>query len=695
MSNHDRSACLLRNGEVVGAISEERIDRRKRSDGFYAGIDRGVVLPPMGAIAYVLRMGGISLDNVAILVCGRSISRCRDTVLDYVPISADRVVEPPHPAHHLSHAYSAFCACPFAESAILVVDEQGSHFPDGTFEKCSWFHGHSNGIRAIRKFLGTPDSVSLGMFYDIFAAVLGLGEAGMPAAGKLMGLATTGGHRSDWKMLINLTPKGDATASIRDLDLFFEQAGLRRRQPSQDINVRSIDDILRKYVPLDWKTDLARDIAFKAQEELEIAVLHCAKKLRLESDCENLVYAGGVALNAVVNSLLLEAGWNDVFVQPASTDDGAALGLAYYGWMELLGGQHKPTPFFSPFLGCSYNNAACERALDEYGLSDYAVRVSPATEAAAQLQNEKIVCWFQGRSEWGPRALGARSILANPTTPQITQRLNSEVKFRESFRPFAISGVADELASLLELSTVPISLRRYMLAVARISDPRLESVAHHDGSIRFHVVDARLQPLFHDLLSNLDAANGLRVVINTSFNVCGEPLVETPTDAVRQFLLCGAPILVMNEFRINTEEIPKEVVSTAVLRAIGNTGTDPLHMANSLATAGYPERAEWILNQCKYDESRAMQRGCSNLATYRGLMLRILISKNDVQAARDTAVSILNDAGFSDSAYFAAAWLAEHGKDSWDEVGKTLHAIGSPGGAMEMCKKIFSTARRP
>jgi carbamoyltransferase len=186
MSRHDRAACLLKNGQVVGAIGEERLDRRRRSLGSYQSYPRGLVVPPLTAITYLLRLAGISWDRVDLCVCGRSMTLCREALLECVPFPADRVVEPPLPGHHLAHAYSAYGTAPFANCAVLVIDEQGHHI-DGAFEKCTWYEGATGPLTLVDRFFGGGDDLSLGMLYNAFAAVTSLTEADSPAAGKLMG----------------------------------------------------------------------------------------------------------------------------------------------------------------------------------------------------------------------------------------------------------------------------------------------------------------------------------------------------------------------------------------------------------------------------------------------------------------------------------------------------------------------------
>ena len=466
MSRHDRAACLLKNGTLVAAIGEERLDRRKRSIGKYEHQPRRIVLPPLKAITYVLQAGGISLEDVELFVCGRSMVACRQTLLEYLPVSPERVVEPALPGHHLAHAYSAYGTSPFEETAILVIDEQGHHLPDGRFEKATWFEGAGGPIKTTASFYGSDEDLSLGMFYNVFAMLTGLSEALAPAAGKLMGLAPYGQAHPEWPELITLdNESGDTHIPLQRLNEFFAEAGLAVRLGYEDSRVRNIEDLAR-YISVHWSQPLAADLACKAQQELERAVLHISSALRKKTKTDVLSYAGGVALNCTTNSRLLETGWSDVFIHPAATDDGNAIGLAYYGWIQVLGNPHRAQRPFSPFTGISYSGGNIAGAFEAFHLQDYACQVPPAQEGARRLARGELLCWVQAGSEWGPRALGARSILASPLIPHIRDRINSTVKFREPFRPFAISTLQHALPGLVDCAQTPQSLRPYMLATS-------------------------------------------------------------------------------------------------------------------------------------------------------------------------------------------------------------------------------------
>ncbi len=705
MSNHDRAACLLRNGQVVGAIAEERLDRRKRSEGFYGYNRRGIVLPPLAAITYVLRQGGVGLDQVDLVVCGRSMRLCRDDLLAYLPLSPARVSEPPMPGHHLAHAYSAYGTAPFKRMAVLVIDEQGHHLPGGTFEKCSWFQGEAGPLDRLERFEGGPDDLSLGMFYNAFGALTGLREVGKPAAGKLMGLAPYGRPRPEWPALIDCDPEGgDTHISLRGLDAFFARAGLAVNRGLQGFAVRKLDELVIKYAPLSWQDDLAADLARKAQDELEAAVLNISQALHRRTDERALAYAGGVALNCTTNRRLREAGWDDVFVQPAATDDGNAIGLAFYGWIELLGRPRPVRRLFNPFTGRRYVKAEIDEALAEYGLTSHAQAVDPAAEGAERLRRGQVLGWFQGQSEWGPRALGARSFIANPLVPGIRDRLNTTVKYRERFRPFAISSTAAGLGALVDLDGPPAALAPYMLAAGAVLDPRLGEVRHVDGTVRYQSVDPEVQPEWHALIAAFSERTGLPAVLNTSFNTLGEPLVETPEDALRQFLVSGADALIMEDRLVAREEIPVAVFEAAASRAWRSLRLDPLQAALGLEAAGYPEAGLQVLERLGFTAEQAFSRGTAAFRSYHALMQRAAVRGSDLAAAAQHADLVLRWSGLLPEAFGAASFLAGSGTGSQRRIGRLMRLLAPLGAAYEFAAGLpgylsllglFLRAKRP
>jgi carbamoyltransferase len=536
-------------------------------------------------------------------------------------------------------------------------------------------------LARLDRFDGGSDDLSQGMFYNAFAGLMNLREAGRPAAGKLMGLAPFGQRRPEWPALIELETGGDTQISLQCLDDFFAEAGVVVRPGCESLAVNALDELLIKYAPLSWRDPLAADLACKAQEELEAAVLHISRCLRRRSSASALAYAGGVALNCTANRRLAEAGWVDVFVQPAATDDGNALGLAYYGWIELLGHARRPERRFNPFTGRRYTGREVSSALATFGLAEHARTVAPAEAAAERIARGEIVCWFQGASEWGPRALGARSIIASPLLPGMRDRLNAAVKHREAFRPFAVSGTAAGLAGRVELSGAPSALRAYMLVAAQVTDACLAEVRHVHGSVRFQLVDPQVEPVWYALIEAFGAYTGVAVVLNTSFNTFGEPLVETPVDAVRQFLLAGADALYLDHQLLAREAIPAEAMRRARQQAWRISEIDALHTALGLEAAGYLAAALQVIQLADYTSENAFARGPAAIRGYHGLQLRAAVQRGDTAAAGEHADMILRWSGLPAEALPAAQHLAGSLQARQRAVGQLMRTIAGPGEA--------------
>lgn len=674
MSNHDRSACLLRDGRVVGAIAEERLDRRKRSEGFYRHAARGIVMPPMRAITRLLRDEGLALPDLDLVVCGRSVKEARASFVDHVPVDPARVVEPPMPAHHLAHGYSAYQTSPHDETAVLVIDEQGSWLGE-SFERCTWFTGSGGPLKVVRRFFGQRTDLSLGMFYNVFAALTGLSEASRPAAGKMMSLAGLGGHRDDWPTLLSLHAHGDVGCSLTALDEFLAAAGVPAQPGMRDLAVRELDELLVKYQPVGWRSDLAHDLACKAQEELETGILHTASALRQHVDTGVLAYAGGVALNCTVNARLREAGWEDVHIHPAATDDGAAVGLACYGWVEVLGNERRPCPAFEVQVGTRYDEATLGQALSTYSLSGHA-READVGAVAELVASGAVVCWFDGRSEWGPRALGARSIVADPGAPGIAQRLNATIKFREEFRPFGISVLADAAETILDRGQAPDDLDHYMLSVARPAHPGLTSVTHRDGTLRYQLVEQQRQPEWHALIAAVAERTGLPAVINTSFNTLGEPLVESPGDAVRQFLLSGSDALWLQGHLVVAAELPGQIRRAGRDLAWNRSGLHPLTAAAGLAESGYPMAAGEVLAEHGVDEDYVRRQGPGQTRLFHTLHMWQALAKGDTGVAVHHAIRVLESSMVPADALRAAAVLAKQDSETPEIVtGRLIGAL--------------------
>ena len=693
MSNHDRSACLLKNGRIVMAIAEERLDRRKASEGFYGANNRGIVLPPLAAINYVLHNNKLGIDDIDLVVCGRSVMSAREMMLTYLPIQENKLAEPPIPGHHIAHAYSAYCTSPFVEAAVLVIDERGHSLDDGQFEKCSWFRSEGGRLLPIQQFMGSQTNLSLGMFYETFAALTGLSEAGKPSAGKLMGLAPLGRLHPEWPQLIHLNHQtGDTSIPLASLDDFFLHTGLTIRPGMENFTVQKLDDLLIKYVPVWWQSELAADLAFKAQFELERAIQHISYSLCQVSSVRVLAYAGGVALNCTANSTLLKSGWTDVYIHPAAMDDGAAVGLALYGWIEFMGQHHVPAERFNPFLGKRYTSSEAYDAVKFFGLEEYTQKVSSGAEAARRVADGEIVCWFQGQSEWGPRALGGRSIVASPLIPGMQQRINSTIKYRERFRPLGVCGTLQAIKECIDISSVPPSMNSYMLAVGQVIDDRLAAVRHVDGTVRYQIAALDLQPELYRLLVEFGRLTGLSMVINTSFNLFGEPLVETPTDAVRQFLTSKADALVLENTLLAISNIPLHQLEKARRQAWSLSMIKPLHLVLSLEAAGYLEFAYQMIGELGYTAEDALSQGPDVPQRYHGFLMRAALSRGDERCAVRHAEEVLRYVAIPGEASAAARVLKNNCTDNIARrsVGDLVNILAAKGSIWNSSYAVFS-----
>ena len=569
LSSHDRSVCLLEDERIACAISEERLDRRKRSEIFFklsapTTIFEVQTLLPMRSVTYCLEAVGIGIDDVDLFVVGRSIFSAKESVVQSLPIKdKSKIVEIPLPNHHLAHAYSAYFCSPYKESAILVIDEQGSWFNKTTYEKHSLYYAKGTKISLIKNFQGSKENGSLGVFYDYFCALLGLFENGrFPAAGKLMALAAYGKMNPSIEPILKYLPSGDVGFSYRDIKRLCDKVGI-----DYQYNKKKVDRIYEtglsyfSFLNIPYSSPLAHDLAYFAQKELEKGVLHIANHLTHIQPSQNLCYAGGVALNCVVNSRILpKTTFKDLFILPAATDDGTAIGYAYYGLYNLYKGS-KRFLLETAYLGKDYNEEIYRNHLDMEPFHLKTIRPDKdfIRHAAELLAKGNIIGWYQGRSEFGPRALGNRSILAHPGIKGIKDAINLKIKKRESFRPFAPVILEEETAHYFETKHIS----PFMLLSFKIKSEYsqlLSEIVHFDGTSRIQTINKSQNPLLFALLKEFKKLTGLPLLLNTSFNSGDEPIVEKPRDALRTFFKTDLDCLVLGEYLIEKSLLSKQRV---------------------------------------------------------------------------------------------------------------------------------------
>ncbi|MFH8804198.1 carbamoyltransferase [Streptomyces sp. NPDC017936] len=558
-SNHDFSACLVENGEIVVGIEEERLTRRKYAVNVNSLANQ--------CWRYCLTTRGVRLGEVEAIVAD-------DTLLPscYFPFRSRTTLI----RHHLAHAASAFHPSPFPEAAILVVDGAGSLFEGHGVETMTMSVGNGTEITEISKVYGTNWSTdglreakvyqagdsdhSLGFMYKAVSRAIGftLYEEGswyLTEDGKTMGLAPYGTdrYRTEFRRHLDLLPEGRFALHLKDGGLlhFVEHA---------------LDG-------LDGDERFARgaDLAWAAQDLLETAVLHAADWLHRETGLSRLCLAGGVVLNSVANGKILRnTPFTDVFAQPAAGDNGCAVGCAYYGH-HVLGERPRPRgpkaqksaprPQHHTYLGRSYGAEEIRTALDASGLP-YRRVARPARLAAGLLPRGALIGWFTGGSEFGPRALGHRSILADPRRAEMKDILNRKVKHRETFRPFAPAVLAHRASEYFELDIES----PYMLLVAPVREDKRQEVpaiTHVDGTARVQTLTPEANGSFYELVERFGELTSVPVVLNTSFNDRGEPIVETPEQALAFFGPSQLDYLFLEDFVVAHSATDLDTVTEA------------------------------------------------------------------------------------------------------------------------------------
>jgi carbamoyltransferase len=582
---HDAAAALLEDGLLVAAAEEERFSRRKHDSGF-----------PGLAIKFCLEQAGITPDDLDYVVFyekpftkferlmtsllstwPRSFATFRegmivwmteklwmkDVIAKRAGIARDKIL---FVEHHLSHAASAFFCSPFEEAAVLTIDGVGewttATLGSGTAD---WGDGaRTNGIEL---FAEARYPHSIGLLYSAFTAFLGFevndGEY------KVMGMAPYGRPKyvDEVRKLIEL---GDDGSFWLDMDYFSFHHSLERtysrkfeRLFGEARDPRA--EFFTERDQLGYEGDDAAlernryyaDLAASVQRVTEEAILNMARYLHRRTGQPNLCLAGGVAYNSVANGRLLrETPFEQLYVQPAAGDSGGAVGAALYAHHVLLG---LPRRFVMEhaYWGSSYEPSEIKSALDALGVGYEMVEREDALldRVAGSLTAGQVIGWSQGRFEWGPRALGNRSILADPRSAAMKEVVNTKIKFREPFRPFAPSILSDAASGFFDLpgsnGSRPDPLK-FMLAVLPVLDAARNRIpaCSHMGTGRLQLVERAANPRYYGLIERFGQASGVPVVLNTSFNLRGEPIVTTPQNALNTFFKSGLDLLVLDDFLI-------------------------------------------------------------------------------------------------------------------------------------------------
>ena len=549
---HDSAAVLLADGEILAAVAEERFNLQKHTGDF-----------PIQGIEYCLSEAGTSINELDEIAHAFDYSRYEQLYsLDSTTAQAYKEVFsktallndvrrhlpefPPERvhqvSHHLAHAASAYFTSGWKDCLVIVIDAMGET------QSVTVYYGHDGELEKIREI---PANDSIGIFYSLVTLHLGFD------------------FNADEYKIMGLAPYGDPGR----FKFFFDKAvelrnGGSIRIPALRLN-RTRDErenylLTRKHLaealiperkPEEEITDAHRDVAAALQECLNQAILHICKHFGSSTGLRRLAFAGGVALNCTANGQLMRSGiFDEIHIQPAAGDDGAALGAALYR-ASLNGGveNHRMPP---PFYGPRHSRDCIETTLVSFAGRIDTTRFENADEAcsaAAKLIAEgRVLAWYRGRMEFGPRALGNRSIVADPGHPEMRDRINAMVKKREAFRPFAPAVSIEQVDRWFDVA--PMTSLPYMIATVNVRKEHrseLPAITHVNGTARVQTVSAADNPEFHALLRAVGKATGREMVLNTSFNVKGQPIVNTPREAVSTFLGTGIEFLFIENILIS------------------------------------------------------------------------------------------------------------------------------------------------
>ncbi len=593
---HDSAACLLNGNQIVAAAQEERFTRKKHDPRF-----------PVSAIRYCLKEAGITLKDVEHVTFYEKpfvkFERLLETYISFAPFGItsfwkampvwlkeklfqktliNRHLNEIDPdwkeqahkllfaEHHQSHAASAFFPSPFEEALVLTADGVGE------WTTTSVAVGKGSSLEMVKE-IRFPHS--LGLLYSAFTYYTGFkvnsGEY------KVMGLAPYGEPKYVDLILEHLIDLKEDGSFRLNMDYFDYCAGLRMTNTAFDKLFGS-----GPRQPESELTQKEMDLARSVQEVIEEAMLRLTRSLCKEFNMKNLCMAGGVALNCVANGRILrETPIEQVWIQPAAGDAGGAVGAAFATWHQHLEKERPPQQFDrmqGGYLGPKFANETIKTFLDEQKIpAHYFDTDALFPKLAEELAAEKVIGWMQGRMEFGPRALGGRSIIGDPRSTKMQSVMNLKIKYRESFRPFAPSILAEKVSDYFEID----SASPYMLLVAPVTEehripmteeqqklwgieklnvPRssIPAVTHVDYSARIQTVHAETNPRYHQLISAFYELTGCPVIVNTSFNVRGEPIVCTPEDAYRCFMRTEMDVLVLENYVLYKTEQPEWKEST-------------------------------------------------------------------------------------------------------------------------------------
>ncbi len=561
---HDAAACLLKDGKVVAAAEEERFTRKKHDIRF-----------PIHAIEYCLKEAGITakqLDHVAFYekpllkferilfshleMFPRSFWSFYRALPDWIntKLRMPRIMRKKVKykgdiffiEHHLAHAASTYLVSPFREAAILSIDGVGEWTTTAT--------GYAKGNDiTLSKEIRFPHSI--GLLYSTVTAYLGFKVNNDEY--KVMGLAPYGKptYYNKFRKLIDIREDGTYR-----LDMTYFRYHYSMRMPGRKF-IREFGPPRERESDVDQRH---KDIAASVQKITEEVMMKLLNSLHKETGCDTVVISGGVALNSVANGKILRnTPFKHIYIQPAASDAGTSMGAAYYVHNVILGNKREYV-LRDAYLGPGFSTEYIKRFLDKNSIKYSTFRDDRELiqKTARLIRENNVIGWFHGRMEWGPRALGARSILSDPTNPNMQDILNLKVKHREKFRPFAPVVCEDDTKEYFECDEpVPIPTD-FMLMVYPIHKDKqklIPAVTHVDGSGRLQTIRREQNRLYYDLVKEFGKLSGVPILINTSFNIRGEPIVCTPYHAYRCMMGTGIDYLVMDKFLIARNDNPKDM----------------------------------------------------------------------------------------------------------------------------------------
>ncbi len=522
IGQHEAGAALCVNGQIVAACEEERFVRIKDARGLLS----------KWSIIACLRETGIKWEAIDLIVTpgityGDVIPRL-SKYLKHLFGFCPRI-EPIH--HQVAHLNAAFYGSGFNNSLIASLDATG----DGA---CGML-GVGDRENGITVFKEIPSNNSLGFFYTLMTYYLGFEDGDEY---KVMGLAPYGENCIDLTKVLETSKK----------DWRFDTRFMRNDPPIKSPFEPTYSDFLKTLLGRSNRTidekisKYHMDVAASTQSIFESAVIgFLGGAVSNQKAKTNLCFAGGTALNCVANRRLLQSGlFEEVYISPVASDRGLAIGCAYYGAVEL---GDKPWPLNHYYLGSSYSDDVIESELKGNSIP-YLFTQDPSAVAADYIQDGKIVGWYQGRSEIGARALGNRSILARADDPGMKDRVNARIKYRESFRPFAPTALFEEADRWFDTGGADFPSMSVTVDVKDEMKERLGAITHVDGTARLQTLRSSQNEVFYSLIQNMQQGTGVPVVLNTSFNLKGQPIIESPRDAIMTFFGCGLDVLILGNY---------------------------------------------------------------------------------------------------------------------------------------------------